>query len=168
MSQLILNSILSCYIIEMKKSLKHRHNRKGGSGKTKKNKEEIFRISPSNPELQTKITKEDVDEVISRVIHDDSIKISNPTREYLVTIMNKKTPNEIRDIDRIEDDNIAGFGFTETTTNKQMLIRILTEIVELSVNNVISRRKPLKTIKVNIIEDVLDRPDNEYIKRLLR
>ena len=114
----------------MKKSSKLRRNRKGGSPKTQK----IYRISPSNPELQTKITMEDVDEVISKVIHsEDTLKVPKPARKYLVTIMNNKTPDEIRELDKIEDDNIAGFGFTESTSNKQMLKRILTEIVELSV-----------------------------------
>jgi hypothetical protein len=149
----------------MKKSIKNKSGYIGGSGKTRKNKEEIFRISPSNPELQN-ITLEDIDGVIDKEI-DNSIKISKQTREYLVTIMNKKTPDDIRRINSIEDDNIAGFTLKKSTTNKQMLIQIVTEIINLSYNNIISKKKPLKTIKINIINEILDKPDNEYIKRLV-
>lgn len=152
------------------KTSKNRCNRKGSSGTRRNHKggSPIFRISPSNQELQTKFTKEDVDTVISNVIHSGyDLSVPETTRKYLVTIMNKKTPDEIREIDKIEDDNMAGFGFTKTTSNKQMLKRILSEIVELSLNNAISRKKPLKTISKKIVEEILSRKDNEYIKRLV-
>lgn len=147
----------------MKKSGKIRRIRKGGSPKTQK----VYRISPSNPELQTKITMEDVDEVISNVIHsEDSLKVPKSTRKYLVTIMNNKKPDEIRELDKIEDDEVAGFGFKESTSNKQMLKRILTEIVELSVYHTRDYSKN-KTVNEKIIKKVLDIKENEYIKRLV-
>ena len=86
-------------------------------------------------------------------------------RNYLLKLANTKSVDEIKRIDKIEDDNMLGFGFSVTDSNKDILLRILQEIITLSINRTIESRRKMVTEK--IITAVLNIEDNEYIKRLV-
>ena len=121
--------------------------------------------TPRSPTPQ-KIEESDIDEIKAKVDPGDDIKITKPVRLYLTQLINKKTPEEIRQIDKIEDDDILGFGFSDEISDKKMLIRILTEIIELSINATRDGFKK-KRMSEKIIQHVLNIKENEYIKRLV-
>jgi len=120
--------------------------------------------TPRSPTPQ-KIEESDIDEIKAKVDPGDDIKITKPVRLYLTQLINK-TPEEIRQIDKIEDDDILGFGFSDEISDKKMLIRILTEIIELSINATRDGFKK-KRMSEKIIQHVLNIKENEYIKRLV-
>lgn len=86
-------------------------------------------------------------------------------RNYLLKLINTKPVDEIKRIDKIEDDNMLGFGFSVTDSNKDILLRILEEIITLSINMTRDSRRKMVTEK--IITATLNIEDNEYIKRLV-
>jgi len=121
--------------------------------------------TPRSPSPQ-KIEESDVKEIKAKVDPEDDIKITKPVLLYLTQLINKKTPEEIRQIDKIEDDDILGFGFSDEISDKKMLIRILTEIIELSINATRDGFKK-KRMSEKIIQHTLNIKENEYIKRLV-
>jgi len=121
--------------------------------------------TPRSPTPQ-KIEESDVDEIKAKVDPEDDIKITKPVRAYLTQLINKKTPEEIRQIDKIEDDDILGFEFSNEISDKKMLIRILTEIIDLSINATRDGFKK-KRMSEKIIQHTLNIKENEYIKRLV-
>ena len=126
--------------------------------------------SPKSPTPRSptpkKIEESDVDEIKAKVDPGDDIKITKPVRLYLTQLINKKTPEEIRQIDKIEDDDILGFEFSDEISDKKMLIRILTEIIDLSINATRDGFKK-KRMSEKIIQHTLNIKENEYIKRLV-
>ena len=121
---------------------------------------------PTPQFVSEKIEIEDVNRIIKKVLHEEGdIKISKPVRNYLVKLANTKPVDEIKRIDKIEDDNILGFGFSVTDSNKDILLRILEEIITLSINR--TRDSRLKMVSEKIITATLNIKENEYIKRLV-
>ena len=122
--------------------------------------------SPKEHAPSEKIEIEDVNRIIKKVLHEEEeIKISKPVREYLLQLINTKSVAEIKRIDKIEDDNIMGFGFSVSDSNKDILLSILEEIITLSINSTRDQRR--KMVNAKIINSTLNRDTNKYIKRLV-
>jgi hypothetical protein len=145
--------------------------------------------SKKSPVIE-KITREDVDEIITKVLPEShDIKIPPVIREHFVKIMNKKTAKQIRAKDTETQKELVGYGFSDKISDKEMLIRILTDIIELSINYAIGfyvnekktkkKKKGAKKtqkqevepekheVTTDMIANVLKHPANQYIKVLV-
>jgi hypothetical protein len=161
-----------------------RQRSRKSSGSNKKSSE-----SKKSPVIE-KITRDDVDQIVTKILpKDHDIEISPVIRDHFVQIMNKKTAKEIREKDKETGKELVGYEFSDKISDKEMLIRILTDIIEFSINHAIgfyANEKKLKKKKKgakktqkqevelekhevtkNMIDDVLKNPANEYIKVLV-
>ena len=86
--------------------------------------------------------------------HQQSIKIQNPSIQYLLELINKHTPSELRT--KNERHNLM-LPFEQYSTDKTLLLYILREIIELSINSTRDSKK--KLVSVKIIQDVVQRDD---------
>ena len=120
---------------------------------------------PSSPASE-KIELQDVNKIIEKLLHEeDEIKISKNVRNYFVKLLNTNSVDEIRRIDKIEDDALMGFEFADSVSDKKVLLTILEELISLSINRTRDSRR--KLVSEKIIGDVLKSQPNAHIKRLL-
>jgi hypothetical protein len=123
---------------------------------------------PREPSPDAKITRADVDSIILNHTFNPpmgEIKMPDAARNYLVELMNNRTAEEIIKADKKAEEDGLGIGeYYEIKSNRNMLIKILTDVIELSINSTRDRDKKIVTDK--IINSVLD--NNNYIKVLLK
>jgi hypothetical protein len=113
--------------------------------------------SDSSPSQRTDsvIAVDDITTITNDLLaHQTNIKIQNPSIQYLLALINKHTPSQLRA--KNERHNLM-LPFERYSTDKPLLLYILREIIELSINRTRDSKK--KLVSVKIIQDVVERDD---------
>ena len=113
--------------------------------------------SDSSPSQRTDsvIAVDDITTITNDLLaHQTNIKIQNPSIQYLLALINKHTPSQLRT--KNERHNLM-LPFERYSTDKPLLLYILREIIELSINRTRDSKK--KLVSVKIIQDVVQRDD---------
>ena len=118
------------------------------------------------PEDET-IDIKDVNDIITATLKDeDTIKVPVTARKYLLKLITDNPADKIRQIDKETAEDLAGYEFDDKITDKKMLLRILKDVIEMSIHS--TRDSGKKMVNKKIIDFVLDNDSNAYIKVLLK
>jgi len=109
----------------------------------------------------------DVNDIITATLKkEDTIRVPVPARKYLLKLITDKPAHVIRQIDKNTAEELAGYEFDDKITDKKMLLRILKDVIEMSIHS--TRDSGKKMVNKKIIDFVLDNDSNAYIKVLLK
>jgi hypothetical protein len=101
------------------------------------------------------ITVDDITTITNDLLaHQTNIKIQNPSIQYLLELINKHTASELRAKNEQHDLMLP---FERYSTDKALLLYLLREIIELSINRTRDSKK--KLVSVKIIQDVVQHDD---------
>ena len=96
------------------------------------------------------VSIEDVTEQTKNLLKDTGVKAQKPTIMYLFNFINNYKPDELRK--RNEDKNLL-LPFENYHNDKDLLIYLFNEIMEMSINRTRDSKKKLVSIK--IIQEVI-------------
>jgi len=132
---------------------------------TRKKSKKIYKGGVKNKTQKIKkneklVDVKEIDEIAKDIVGEEStIKIPKTTVTFLVKLINGKSPEEFR---KIAKENEFYIPLDEYTENKEMLLYLCREILDLAVNA--TRDKKKKSVSSKIITSVID--DDEELKYL--
>jgi hypothetical protein len=104
---------------------------------------------------ETVIAVNDVTTIADDLLsHHPNIKIQNPSIQYLLELINKHTASELRARNAQHDLMLP---FERYSTDKALLLYLLREIIEMSINRTRDSKKKLVSVKT--IQDVIQHDD---------
>ena len=126
---------------------------------TRKNKSgncvPVSKATNHSQHAETVIAVNDVTTIADDLLsHNPSIKIQNPSIQYLLELINKHTASELRA--RNEQHDLM-LPFERYHTNKALLLYLLHEIIEMSINRTRDSKKKLVSVKT--IQEVIKHDD---------
>lgn len=136
--------------------------------KTQKNKTTPSKISTQSPvtdlnkeiKISNKISAKDIELIVNELLEDKTIKVPKISISYLLKKVTQKSPDELR---RISKENELYMQLEQYSDDKEMLLYLVKEILELAINGTRDNKK--KSVTSKMIERVID--NDEEFKLLL-